>query len=74
MNRIKLLLCHTDGFIDIEGTQFCRKGIYYPVTDETEVRYTVTTEYGRGHHFTKANYKRWFQLVEVERAYYEIMS
>ncbi|NRS20618.1 hypothetical protein HP398_29805 [Brevibacillus sp. HB1.4B] len=73
MGQLKLLLCHTDGETTW-GKTFCRKGIYYPIVSENENYYSVTTELAEMHPITKERYRKWFQLVEVERAYYELMT
>ncbi|QQE75704.1 hypothetical protein KDJ56_07135 [Brevibacillus composti] len=75
MDRLKLLLCHTEGFMRGNKTsRFCRPGIYYPIVEERGNVYFVTTEFSERHPIAKGRYKMWFQLVEVERAYYEIMQ
>jgi hypothetical protein len=77
MRQMKLLLCHTNGLVEGIGPHFSRKGIYYPVVRETDATISITSEYAEVHVFSKfkdeeAYYRNWFQLVEVERAYFEV--
>lgn len=73
MAHLKLLLCHTNGRMRGDSRRtFCRKGIYYPIVEESDRFFYITSEYSERHPITKTRYRNWFQLVEAERVYYEL--
>lgn len=62
--KAKKVVAIKDGFMDIDGRQFCIKGKEYAVTDHSANMFSIISELTETHWFDYDN--EWFEFIGSE--------